>query len=143
MPLQTRIHRSKEFTTLKVDGPASLGDFVAFIAELADITRANGDKRLLVDLLDVENEFRFTDHFLIGEEAARHLKHLERVASVVPEAEITRTSEKVAVKQGLQLQVFTSMKQAIAWLTHCLRPPGARARARRLPYCIAQFAFCQ
>jgi hypothetical protein len=117
MPLQTQIHRSNEFATLKVTGPATLTDFVAFIAELGEITRAHGDKRLLVDLLDVENEFRFTDHFLIGEEAARQLKHLERVASVVPEAEITHTSEKVAVKQGLQLQVFTSMKQAIAWLT--------------------------
>jgi hypothetical protein len=117
MPLQTQIHRSNEFATLKVTGPATLTDFVAFIAELGEITRAHGDKRLLVDLLDVENEFRFTDHFLIGEEAARQLKHLERVASVVPEAEITHTSEKVAVKHGLQLQVFTSMKQAIAWLT--------------------------
>jgi hypothetical protein len=118
MHLQTQIRREADFTTLKVTGPATLGDFVSFIAELGEITRTHGDKRLLVDLLDVENEFRFTDHFLIGEEAARHLKHLERVASLVPEAEITHTSEKVAVKQGLQLQVFTSMKQAIAWLTH-------------------------
>ena len=117
MPLQITVRRLPEFTSVKIAGPASLADFVAFIAELGEDTRSNGDTRVLVDLLGVENEFRFTDHFQIGEEAAKHLKHLERLASIVPENQITHTSEKVAVKKGLQLHVFTSMTDAIRWLT--------------------------
>jgi hypothetical protein len=48
-----------------------------------------------------------------------------RLASIVPADQITRTSEKVAVKQGLQLRVFTSMTEAIRWLLEPpLRPPS-------------------
>ncbi|MEO5669524.1 MAG: STAS/SEC14 domain-containing protein [Ramlibacter sp.] len=117
MPLQITVRRLQEFTSVKIAGPASLPDFVAFIAELGEETRSNGDKRALVDLLGLENDFRFTDHFQIGEAAAQHLTHLERLASIVPENQITHTSEKVAVKKGLQLRVFTSMTEAIRWLT--------------------------
>ena len=125
MPLQTTLRRLPEFTSVKITGPASLPEFIEFIAELAAETRAHGDKRLLVDLLGVENRFRFTDHFQIGEEAALRLKHLERVASVVPEDQITHTSEKVAVKKGLQLRVFTSMTEATHWLTEQPAAGGA------------------
>jgi hypothetical protein len=117
MPLQIKIRRLGEFTSVKISGPATLEGFLAFIAEVGDETYRHGDKRVLVDLLDVENDFKFTDHFQIGEAAARELKHLDRLASVVPASQITRTSEKVALKQGLQLRVFTSMSEAIHWLS--------------------------
>jgi hypothetical protein len=117
MPLQVDVHRLPEFTSVKVSGPANLSEFLEFIAVFGEDSRAQGDRRVLVDLLDVENEFRFTDHFQIGEAAAKWLKHLERLASLVPAAQITRTSEKVALKQGLQLRVFTSMTEAIRWLS--------------------------
>jgi len=110
---------------VKVSGPATLADFVAFIAEFGAESHRHGDKRALVDLLDVENHFKFTDHFQIGEAAAKELKHLERLASVVPANQITHTSEKVAVKQGLQLRVFTSMSEAIRWLRDPAPQPAA------------------
>ena len=124
-PLRVRVQRLPEFTSAKVSGPATLADFVAFIAEFGAETHRHGDKRVLVDLLEVQNEFKFTDHFQIGEAAARELKHLERLASVVPAGQITRTSEKVAVKQGLQLRVFTSMSEAIRWLQEPTGQPAA------------------
>jgi hypothetical protein len=117
MPLQVRVQRVPEFTSVKVSGPATLPEFLAFIAELGGETYRHGDRRVLADLLEVQNKFKFTDHFQIGEAAAKELKHLERLASVVPANQITRTSEKVAVKQGLQLRVFTSMSDAISWLS--------------------------
>jgi hypothetical protein len=124
-PLQVRVRRLPEFTSVKVSGPATLAEFVAFIAEFGAETHRHGDKRALVDLLEVQNEFKFTDHFRIGEAAAQELKHLERLASVVPAGQITHTSEKVAVKQGLQLRVFTSMSEAIRWLRDPAPPPAA------------------
>jgi hypothetical protein len=102
-----------------------LADLVGVITEFGEESRRHGDKRVLVDLLDLENDFKFTDHFQIGEAAAKQLKHVERLASIVPADQITRTSEKVAVKQGLQLRVFTSMTEAVRWLSEPLPPPAA------------------
>jgi hypothetical protein len=116
MLLQIRIRRLPEFTSVKISGPAALADMLQFAANFGEDSRAHGDKRVLVDLLEVENTFKFTDHFRIGEAAAHQLKHLDRLASIVPAGQITRTSEKVARKQGLQLRVFTSMTEAIRWL---------------------------
>ncbi|HXD40662.1 MAG TPA: STAS/SEC14 domain-containing protein [Ramlibacter sp.] len=122
MPLQVKVRRLPEFTSVKVSGPATLADFVAFIAEFGAESHRHGDKRVLVDLLEVQNQFKFTDHFRIGEAAARELRHLERLASVVPASQLTRTSEKVAVRQGLQLRVFVSMSEAIRWLQEPAAP---------------------
>ena len=125
MPLRVRVKRLPEFTSAKVSGPATLAEFVAFIAEFGAETHRHGDKRVLVDLLEVQNQFKFTDHFQIGEAAARELKHLERLASVVPARQITHTSEKVAIRQGLQLRVFTSMSEATRWLQEPTGQPAA------------------
>jgi hypothetical protein len=125
MPLQIKIRRLPEFTSVRIAGRAVLTDFFMFIAEFGEESRRNGDKRVLVDLLDVENDFKFTDHFQIGEAAAIQLKHLERLASIVPEDQITHTSEKVAIKRGLQLRVFTSMTEAIRWLSEPVPAPAA------------------
>ena len=44
------------------------------------------------------------------------MRHLEKMASVVPADKITHTSEKVALQQGMQLRVFTTITQAVRWL---------------------------
>ena len=122
MPLTAKIHRLPEFTSLKVTGDATLGDFVQLIDRMADESRKRGDKRILVDLLDVGGDLKFTEHFQMGERAALRLQHLEKVASVVPVGKLTRTSEKVALTQGLQLRVFSSMTEAIRWLSQAQGP---------------------
>jgi hypothetical protein len=126
MALEPQIQRLAEFTLCKVVGPASMDDFAALIVAMGEATRKAGDKRVLVDLLGVEGEMKFTDHFQIGQMVAQHMRHLDRLASVVPEEKITRTSEKVAVKQGMQLRVFTSMNEAIRWLGEGLESTAAR-----------------
>jgi hypothetical protein len=116
MPLSIKLHRLPGFSSLKVTGVAALTDFVELIQTMGARTEREGIRRVLVDLLEVEGELRFTDHFQLGERAAQQLRHLERIASLVPLDRITRTSEKVAARQGLQLRVFTSMTEAIRWL---------------------------
>ena len=125
MPLQLKVHRLPEFTSLKVVGEATLEDFVRLIDEMAAESGKRGDKRLLVDLLDVGGELKFTEHFQMGERAALRLQHLEKVASVVPAAKLTRTSEKVAQTHGFQLRVFSSMTEAIRWLSQAHGPQAA------------------
>jgi hypothetical protein len=130
MAFEPEIQRLAEFTLCKVVGPASMDDFATLIVAMGEATQKAGDKRVLVDLLGVEGEMKFTDHFQIGQMVAQYMRHLDRIASVVPEDKITRTSEKVAVKQGMQLRVFTSMNEAIRWLGEGLQPAAAEARAQ-------------
>ena len=53
----------------------------------------------------------------IGEETARQLQHLHRIASVVDPDRLTRASEKTAKRSGANLTVFTTEDEALAWLT--------------------------
>ena len=129
MSLTVKVHHLPEFTSLKVIGDATLEDFVQLIEHMAHESRQRGDKRVLVDLLDVGGELKFTEHFQMGERAALRLQHLEKMASVVPAAKLTRTSEKVAQTHGLQLRVFSSMTEAIRWLSQAPGPRTAKAAA--------------
>ena len=79
-------------------------------------TRQHEDKRLLVNLLDVVGTFGPQEQQAIAVLATRHLSHLEKVASLVPEDKITRVSERVAKTAGMQLRVFTNFTEAVAWL---------------------------
>ena len=128
MPLNVTLHNLPGYVSIKITGPASLEEFVDVIATVGTQTRQRGDKRVLVDLLGVEGEMKFTDHFQLGAQVAQHLRHLDRLASVVPEDKITRTSEKVALKQGFQLRVFTSMAEAVQWLSEGLVQPSTITR---------------
>lgn len=128
MPFDVTVRRLPTFTSVTVTGPASLDAFVALITGMADETRRRGDRRVLVDLLGVQGELKFTDHFQMGTQAAQHLRHLDKLASVVPPERITHTSEKVAVKQGFQLRVFTSLDEAVQWLAAEDEPSDVVAR---------------
>jgi hypothetical protein len=132
MSLDAKILRSPQFTSVTVSGPASLDDFVELMTTLGEQTRRAGDKRVLVNLLGVEGELKFTDHFQLGSQAAQLLRHLDKLASVVPADKITRTSEKVALKQGFQLRVFTSTDEAVRWLGESLQPNGEVARDEKV-----------
>lgn len=132
MSLDAKIYRSPQFTSVTITGPASLDDFVELMTTLGEQTRRNGDKRVLVNLLGVEGELKFTDHFQLGSQAAQLLRHLDKLASVVPPDKITRTSEKVALKQGFQLRVFTSEDEAVRWLGESLQRNGAIAKDEKV-----------
>lgn len=120
--MDVSVHRLPEFTSVKLSGPATLDDYVRLIESMALESRRLRDRRMLVDQLGIEGDLKFTDHFRIGEEVARHLQHLEKLASVVPADKITHTSEKVALRHGVQLRVFTSLGDAIAWLQEPAAP---------------------
>ncbi|MBA3773571.1 MAG: STAS/SEC14 domain-containing protein [Ramlibacter sp.] len=100
----------------KASGDATLQDIFALIDEVADESIRMGSKRLLIDLTQVRQSFKFTGHFAIGERAALSLGHLEKVASLVAEDRRTGTSEQVARQRGMQLRVFVAEDEAITWL---------------------------
>jgi len=116
MPFEVRVSRNPEFVLVEVSGPASMAELAALIVTMSEQTRTAGDKRAVVNLLGVVGTLSFTDHFQIGHHVSRQMRHLERLASVVPPDKITRTSEKVATSMGMNLRVFTRLEEALAWI---------------------------
>lgn len=105
------------FSVVEVTALAFVEIAVPALHEIAERTRFHGDKRLLVNLMDVVGTFGPEQQRDIGMLAHRYLSHLEKVASLVPPDKITRVSEAAAQSQGLQLRVFTQLTDAIGWLT--------------------------
>lgn len=117
MSLSFTVEQRTGYAVIRVDGEPSLGQFLSFLSLVSVETSGWPVKRVLFDLRGVRSLTTFTEHYAIGEEVARQLGHLHRIASVVPADRITRASEKTARQAGVNLTVFTDETQAIAWLT--------------------------
>lgn len=116
MPFQFRYKHGAAMSVVEVTGLAFAEEAEEVVLAIQARTREQGDRRLLIDLTDVVGTLGEREHQGLGVLAARHLSHLERVASLVPEDKITRVSEAAAVGQGLALKVFTDLTDAVDWL---------------------------
>ncbi|QJW84435.1 STAS/SEC14 domain-containing protein [Ramlibacter terrae] len=111
----TAEHR-EGYTVVRVDGEPTLDEFLVMLATVGAESAQWPNRRALFDMRSVRTLKAFTEHYAIGEAAARHFGHLQKLASVVPADRITRASEKTARRAGANLTVFTSEGEAIAWL---------------------------
>lgn len=117
MSLNFQVEAGERYMRVRLDGAPSLGQFLSLIQLMGVETAAWPVKRVLFDLRGITTLTSFTEHYSIGQEVARHMHHLARIASLVPPDRITRASEKTARQAGTNLQVFTEEAEAIAWLT--------------------------
>ena len=117
MSLRFDVEHKEGYSVVRVEGAPSLGQFLSFLQLMGVETTGWKSRRALFDLRGVETLRNFTDHYAMGEEAARQLSHLHRVASLVPPDRITRASEKTAQRSGMNLVIFTDEPSAVAWLT--------------------------
>lgn len=116
MGFRVNITRFIDFVQLAVAGPAEMKSFVELVHDIEEESLTWADRRVLVDLREVEGRLDATEQVFLGEMVAQRLPHLERVASVVPADQITRNSEAAAQTHGMQLRVFSSREEAVAWL---------------------------
>ena len=116
MGFRVKITRFIDFVQLAVAGPAEMRSFVELVHDIEEESLTWADRRVLVDLREVEGRLDATEQVFLGEMVAQRLPHLERVASVVPADQITRKSEAAAQTLGMQLRVFSSREEAVAWL---------------------------
>ncbi|HEX2546270.1 MAG TPA: STAS/SEC14 domain-containing protein [Ramlibacter sp.] len=116
MSLTFNVAHRDRYSVVRVEGEPTLGQFLSFLQLVGVETMEWPTRRVLFDLRGIRTLTTFTEHFAVGEEVARQLGHLHRIASVVPADRITRASEKTARRSGINLTVFTDEGQAIAWL---------------------------
>ena len=116
MPIDITTTRLAAYTVFMVSGDATATDFLALIERVQGEYRDHGVKRVLVNLLGVDESLKFTDEFSLGEQVARTLGDMEMIASVVRAGRRTGTSERVARAKKMQLRVFESQDEAQAWL---------------------------
>jgi hypothetical protein len=123
MPFHVTVHHFPHHLQVDAGGPALFSDLCGLADLVGTIGRKGGYACAVMNLLEIEIALGFTDHLQLGAYAAQQLRHLERVASIVPQRFRTGTSEKAAQKAGLQLRTFTSLEDGLAWL-HQEAPPA-------------------
>lgn len=116
MDLSFDVEHRNGYALARIRGEPSLGQFLALIRRIGLESAAWPSKRVLFDLRGIRTLTSFTDHYAVGEETARQLGHLHRIASLVDSDMITRASEKTARRSGVNLTVFTDEAEATAWL---------------------------
>ena len=104
------------YAVAEVSALAFLESAEPLLRDIAEQTRSHGDRRLLINLMDVVGTLGPQEQHAIGLLAHRYLPHLEKVASLVPAEKLTRVSEAAARAQGMELRVFTTFSEAVDWL---------------------------
>jgi hypothetical protein len=116
MPLHHRIEHRSGYTVVSLRGDPSLGQFLSFIELMGPETQSWQHGRGLFDLRDISTLKSVTDHVAIGQAVARHLAHMDRIASLVLPDRATGISRKEAQGAGVNLAVFVDEAAALEWL---------------------------
>jgi hypothetical protein len=116
MAFEIVLTRFMDFVQLAVAGPASLKAFAELVTTVERESHLWSDRKVLVDLREVEGDLLPDEQAFLGELVAHHFQHLDKVASLVPAGQLTRNSERAAREMGMQLRVFMSKEEALAWL---------------------------
>ena len=130
MAFTTQVTRFPGYVRVQVAGPNSIRECVELISTIGQETVYWSDRRVVVDLRQVEGELTTTEQIFLGELVAQDLAHIERMASIVQPQSLTRNSERAAQELGSQLRVFDDEAQALAWIgTDLLAAAPAQAPA--------------
>jgi hypothetical protein len=116
MAFTTQITRFPGYVRVHVAGPNSIRDFVELVSTIGQETVYWSDRRVVVDLREVQGELTTTEQIFLGELVAQDLAHIERMASIVRPQSLTRNSERAAQELGSQLRVFDDEDAALAWI---------------------------
>lgn len=116
MEFDVKVARTAQYVRYHVAGATSLKAFAALITRIADEVEQFEDLRVFVDLRGVVGRLSTSEQILLGELSARRMQMVFKLASLVPDGEITRNSERAADSKGVQLRVFSSERSALEWL---------------------------
>ena len=116
MPYEVRYEQAGDLVIIRLAGEPGIDEFLQFLQQLGADSVGWTATAALVDLRGVKSPYSFTEQLRIGEAVGRNLKHLRRVAAVVPPERITRVGEKAARHTGATVNVFAVEQEAVDWL---------------------------
>ena len=103
-------------------GEAQVCDMLSLIDVAATVSRIKGYRCVSIDLLAATPLMDAREHEELGSHAANVLRHVDKVAVVVSVDHPDRTACAVAQREGLNLEVFTDLHVADAWLSPGVEP---------------------
>lgn len=112
--MEFEITRDAGIATASVSGLAMLEGWEEMLPRLGEQTA--GDRRLLIVIAGLVGFLGNPERRKIGELAATHLNHLQRIAMLVPPEKKTGVTEKEARRLGLDFRVFSQRGEAMEWL---------------------------
>ncbi|HUR90503.1 MAG TPA: hypothetical protein VMZ74_15570 [Ramlibacter sp.] len=116
MALGVTVQREADLLIVVGQGRASLADLKGFADLVATICSEEQRSRVLVNLLEVDQDLAFTDHLQLGVYIAEKLGFLSKFATIVPAQYRSGNSERAAQKSGLKIRTFLSLTEARDWL---------------------------
>jgi len=102
------------YTVFEAPPESDLRALLAAIEEGREKTAAAQTRRVLVDLMLLKAEPGQVETLLLSHHVGMHLASLDRIAILI--ANRTGLGERVAQGLGVNMRVFTSRADAIAWL---------------------------
>ncbi|MEZ0309666.1 MAG: hypothetical protein ACAH21_17215 [Ramlibacter sp.] len=105
------------FVLIACSGPATAAEICGALAFGAEIARRDGRTLFLFDLLAVDFEGTAQERQEMGRYAAAVMGTVRRLSVAVSPANLTHEAEHAARKAGLDICSFTSLPEAIEWLT--------------------------
>jgi hypothetical protein len=110
------LDREEGCAVARLEGLAMLEGWMEMLPGLGEATTDVPGGCLLIDLHGLVGFLGTPERRRVGELAAVHLKHLRRVALLVPPQKVTGVTEAAARAAGLDLRVFADGQQARDWL---------------------------
>jgi hypothetical protein len=108
---------------IEVVGAYDFEDAREFIRMLPGESAARNCRRVLINLLLMENDIPDWERFFLGKETAEIVGPSIQLAVAAPADKINHFWENTAVNRGANVAVFPSKEEALNWL---VRPLAAR-----------------
>ena len=115
MALKLTHERLENYLFVRVEGEWTEKAIQQAIDDVADVTRANGYTRVLVDALNLSAPSAEINRYLAGQHIAKTCRGLQ-VAVVYPKELDTGFTQVTAANRGAQMAVFSDLASAERWL---------------------------
>lgn len=115
--MRFQISLNDDFTLAHINGLVSLAAWEKMLSELGEATQGAPSDRLVLDLAGLVGWLGVPERQRVGALMATHLGRMKKVAGVIQAEKIVGVVEGQARRDGLDLRLFSSHDEAVAWVT--------------------------
>lgn len=115
--LQFRLAPNNDYHLVHLEGLVSLDAWQQILPEIKDAIGPTHVDRLVLDLMGLLGWLGIPERRAVGGMMAVHFAHMKKVALVIQAHKITDVVKAEARQHGLDLRLFSSFNEAVAWVT--------------------------